>query len=44
MTGIPKTNLSDLENGKRIPMAQEIKKIAKALGVDPELLWEGSDK
>lgn len=41
MTGITKSNLSDLENDKRIPGAKEIEKIAKALGVDEADLWDG---
>ena len=31
MTGIPKTNLNDLEAGRRLPRAGELEKIAQAL-------------
>ncbi len=38
-TGIPKSNLADMETGKRLPRSGELEKIADALGVTVEELY-----
>jgi transcriptional regulator with XRE-family HTH domain len=40
LTGIPKTLLNDLENQRRIPKADELKKIADAFQVPEDELWK----
>jgi transcriptional regulator with XRE-family HTH domain len=39
LTGIPRSTLSDLENNKKAPTDQELKLVARALGVKEEQLW-----
>jgi len=41
MTGVAQTTLSDLERGKREARASTIRKLAEALGVEPNELMKG---
>ncbi len=36
LTGIPRSNINDFENGIRTPQPGELEKIAKVLNVKPE--------
>ena len=40
LTGIPATTLSDIENSWRLPSAEQLTKIAAAIGVSPEEFGE----
>ena len=41
MTGVAQATLSDLERGKREARASTIRKLAEALGVEPNELMKG---